>query len=83
MYATKKCVISNINHDTVLVTGKCIVTGEEYRVEAKRQSFFEYLDGALIQDAFNYLNADDREFLLSGYSPEGWNQIFGKEDEYE
>ena len=35
----------------------------------------------LIQVALPELNADDREFLISGFSPEGWDEIYGKEDE--
>lgn len=81
MYAIKHCSVDEIDNDTLLVTGSCIVTGKDYKVEAKRQSFVDYLNGAYIQDAFNYLNADDREFLLSGYSPEGWIEVFGEEDE--
>ena len=33
--------------------------------------------GALIQDAFPELNADQREFLMSGATPEEWEAIFG------
>lgn len=33
--------------------------------------------GALIQDAFPTLSAEDREFILSGITPEEWNETFG------
>jgi hypothetical protein len=33
--------------------------------------------GALIQDAFPELNADQREFLMSGATPEKWEEMFG------
>jgi hypothetical protein len=36
--------------------------------------------GALIQDAFPMLSAEDREFLLSGITPEEWNETFGHGD---
>jgi hypothetical protein len=35
----------------------------------------KYTRGALIQDAFPYLSVDDREFLLSGMSPEGFAKL--------
>lgn len=35
----------------------------------------------LIQDAMPYLTADEREFLMTGYTAEDWNQIFGGEEE--
>ena len=33
--------------------------------------------GALIQDAIPDISSDDREFLISGMSPEGWEKLFG------
>jgi hypothetical protein len=43
----------------------------------------KYHQGVHIQEAFPNLSADDREFLISGYSPEGWKLIFGSEDDDE
>jgi hypothetical protein len=34
----------------------------------------------LIQDLFPYLSAEDREFIMSGITPEEWNNLFGEED---
>jgi hypothetical protein len=36
-----------------------------------------YNDGALLQDAFHFLDADEREFYKTGITPEQWNRIFG------
>ena len=33
--------------------------------------------GALIQTAFWFLNADEREFLLTGITPDRWEELFG------
>jgi len=33
-----------------------------------------------IQDVVPNLNADDREFLITGYIPEDWKSIFPDED---
>lgn len=35
--------------------------------------------GAYIQDAAPHLSADDREFLISGATPEEWEEMFGKD----
>ncbi len=35
----------------------------------------------LIQDAFPQLSADQREFMLSGSTPEEWDQAFGEDEE--
>ena len=37
--------------------------------------------GTLAQDAFPQLSADEREFYISGTTPEEWNAMFGDEDE--
>lgn len=36
---------------------------------------------AKIQDAFPYLSANEREYLLSGFCEDCWNDIFAEEDE--
>jgi len=33
--------------------------------------------GALIQNVYPQLNADEREFLITGITPELWTKIFG------
>lgn len=33
-----------------------------------------------IQDFFPELNADEREFILSGSTPEEWKELFGEEE---
>ena len=35
-------------------------------------------NGELIQNAFPNLNSDEREFLLTGMTPEEWDAAFGK-----
>lgn len=34
-----------------------------------------YEDGELVQDAFPYLTADEREFFKTGITPEEWNEM--------
>jgi hypothetical protein len=36
-----------------------------------------------IQDVFPHLSADDREFLISGTTPEEWDDLFGDIEEDE
>lgn len=33
--------------------------------------------GMLIQDAMPQATPDEREFLITGYTPEDWKQLFG------
>ena len=36
--------------------------------------------GALIQNVYPQLNADEREFLITGITPELWTKIFGSSE---
>jgi hypothetical protein len=36
-------------------------------------------NGALIQDVMPFLSADDREFIISGCTPEDWEYLYGDE----
>jgi hypothetical protein len=36
--------------------------------------------GVLIQDALPHLSLDDREFLMTGITPEEWDEHFSEED---
>lgn len=38
----------------------------------------KYQKGTMIQDAFPTLSADEREFLLTGITPEEWDELFSK-----
>tara|TARA_R110000787_G_scaffold42303_12_gene104022 strand:+ start:6490 stop:6720 length:231 start_codon:yes stop_codon:yes gene_type:complete len=38
----------------------------------------EWQEGALIQDAMPDLNADEREFVKTGFTPEDWEHIARK-----
>ena len=37
-------------------------------------------EGALLQDAFPHLNADEREFIKSGITPQEWDNAFEEGD---
>ncbi len=74
-YADNYCTYTE-NIETYTFTGNCVITGKEYSVSVPKAGLYAYRQGALIQDAFPGVCADDREFLMSGISPEGWKQAF-------
>ena len=47
--------------------------------EVKLTTWFQKPYG-LVQDVFPELTADQREFLLTGITPEEWNMVFGEEE---
>jgi hypothetical protein len=45
------------------------------------QRYNSWRSGMLIQEAFPMLNADQREFIMTGVTPEEWSKYFGEFDE--
>lgn len=64
----------------VVITGHCVVTGKLYSVTTDYRGVKSWLDGMLIQKALPGMPIPDREFLISGTSPEGWIEMFGEEE---
>lgn len=84
-YADSRCdvVESYEPEHTYTFVGPCVVTGKEQRVTVKAPDLFRYRQGGYVQDCFPYLSKEDREFLISGTSGEGWKELFGNPDEDE
>lgn len=68
---------------TYTFTGPCKVTNKPYSVTIKAEELYAYRQGQLIQDAMPSLSPPDREFLITGYSPEGWDSVFKDEEDDE
>jgi hypothetical protein len=70
------------SNDSVKVTKQCPLYGNDNTMICRMpkmefyRRLYEWQRGALIQDAFDNLTADEREFLLSGYTPQVWNELF-------
>jgi hypothetical protein len=69
--------------DAITIIKKCVHTGKSYSVTVDSEDYFKWVNGELAQRAFPYLSVADREFLISGISPEGWDQLFEDEKEEE
>lgn len=41
----------------------------------------QFADGAFVQVAFSNLNADEREFILTGITKEEWDATFPEEED--
>lgn len=64
--------------DRVLIKGTCVRTLEKISFTVPLLGWLAYNGGggALVQEAFPDLSADQREFLISGIGPKGWETIF-------
>lgn len=61
----------------MIIVDNCVFCGNEYEVAVKSTEWFNYINGALVQDAFPDLSTEDREFLISSICPTCQSKIFG------
>ena len=57
----------------------CKETDVLYEVKVDYKAFEKWQKGTLTQDAFPYLNAEEREFLISGKTPAERDKMFESE----
>lgn len=61
---------------------KCTVTNKVYSVCVSEHKYKRWKTGnELIQNVFPELDADQREFLMTGTTPAEWDKMFGGGDE--
>jgi len=48
-------------------------------IDVTEDMLLEWQAGALIQSVMPHLSADDREFIMTGITPEEWDSIFPEE----
>ena len=67
----------------MLIKRRHPITGEyrERDLPVTSAQLEAWLGGALIQDAMPNLSADDREFIVTGFLPNEFEQMFGDIDE--
>ena len=67
-----------INYKEVTIVTTCPFCGHANEVAVNEEDYFDWsFDGVLVQDAFPYLSADEREMLVSGICPTCWEETFG------
>lgn len=87
-----KISLSNTKEESILflrTTGEAVVTKlspfsgkcHTSTLSLTDDQYSRWLGGELIQYALPHLNDDEREFLISGITPEEWNEEFGKDED--
>ena len=67
-----------IKEGEYLATSKpCPKCAGTIQVEVSSKNLFDYNQGALIQNAFPNLTAEQRERFQTGYCPPCWKNLFG------
>ena len=66
----------------MLITRKSRISGKVHtqEMDVTPEQIARFESGVFVQDAFPHLNADDREFMLSGITAKEWKDTFGTED---
>ena len=59
------------------ITKPCTHCGETSKLRVDADAYRQWVSGALIQDAFPDMDADNRELLISGTHPACWDTMFG------
>lgn len=71
----------------MILTMTSMLSGKVNTMEIKSLSASDYdnwkTSGALIQNALPHLTSDEREFLLTGSTPEEWDTAFGEQEQDE
>jgi len=69
------------NDGTCELTRRSPFSGETntLRFKATRENFENWKKGQLIQVAFGHLDADTREFILTGITAKEWKETFSEE----
>ena len=69
----------------IQVTRQSVITRKintmELTITQENLDTYETVGDILIQDAFPNLSVEQREFILSGITPQEWNDTFGEEDD--
>lgn len=64
----------------MLIPTTCPFCGETHYIPVKSEDWYAYVnEEKLVQEAFSYLSADEREMLKTGICPTCWEKMFGGE----
>lgn len=67
----------NLKGYTMLIKRESMLSGiiHEMDLPVTNEQLAEWLNGSLIQDVMPHLSADQREFLMTGITPDEWEQM--------
>lgn len=60
----------------MIIEAVCPFCGKEGEIKVEMNDWFNYINGALVQNAFPYLNVSEREQIISGMCPDCQNKVF-------
>ena len=65
----------------MLITRKSLISGNinSMSLPITEEQYNAWEQGTLVQDAMPHLSPDEREFVMTGITPEEWAETFGEE----
>ena len=72
-------MVAIVNRRDKIIKITCMECLETFNLRVDADDHFSWQHGVLIQDAFPYLNAGERELLISGYCSDCFDSIFSEE----
>ena len=75
--------ITTVNDVDMIEFSGLSTGGREFSIVTKLEDAQRWVNGELIQVAFPYLNADDREILKTGIDAQEWETMFAGTQEEE
>ena len=67
-----------VKNGQVVICKKCTITNKIYKVGVNEALYNRYVNGQeLIQNIFPDLDSEQREFLISGWTPAEFDSMFG------
>ncbi|RPH73984.1 hypothetical protein EHM76_04430 [bacterium] len=72
------CLFGQVDNSTKIVhKGKSITVA--HHIDKMNMAWFQWtMGGKFIQEAFDFLTRDEREFLKTGITPAEWQEIFAE-----
>jgi len=81
-YALTDKVTRKVSDEGMIEVSGLSLGGRPFSIVTRLDDAQRWVNGELIQIAFPYLNADDRETLKTGIDAQGWEAMFaGSEDD--
>ena len=65
----------------ITIANQCPWCGKEYTFDVPVTGYIAWRKGALIQNAFPTLTAEEREYMLTGYCKACQDKLFGDEED--
>ena len=69
----------------MIITKTSMISGKTHSMDLPitQEQLDAFSRGELVQRAFPNLSAEQREFLLTGITPQEWHDVFGVDEEEE